>query len=77
MDVFPNPATTTFTIRLATPYEEDVSLEIVNLHGKPMLTKTVAPNKDVEVDAAEYPAGMYIVKVAQGSLRKTIKVIRE
>jgi hypothetical protein len=77
LDVYPNPATTTFTIRLATPYEEDVSLEIVNLHGKRMLSRTVPPSKDVEVDATEYPAGMYVVKMSQGSLRKTIKVIRE
>lgn len=77
LGVYPNPANTTFTVTLTTPFEEDVNLEIVNLLGKRMLTKTVAPNKDVEIDAADYPGGMYIVKVVQGSVRKTIKVLRE
>jgi hypothetical protein len=77
MDVYPNPTATTFTIHIATPYDEDVNVEIINLQGQRMLTEIISPKNDVEVNAYDYPAGLYIVNVTQGSLQKRIKLVKE
>lgn len=73
--VYPNPAKEFITIAFNSSYE-DASLEIFNLQGKRIFTRTPAPNPMV-VELSELANGLYIIQLKSSKntlIRKFIKI---
>lgn len=77
--VYPNPNNGEFSIQLNSGTSDKVVVEIYDLRGRAIFTKSYndssASRKDVNLNNAE--AGMYIINVSQGERRSTKKIIIE
>lgn len=70
--LYPNPATTRLQVMFNDASLLNTSAEILNLTGRKMGSiRLVKYNQ--EVDLSKYPAGMYIIKLANGRALKLIK----
>jgi hypothetical protein len=77
IDAYPNPSTDRFNIMIASPFEDEVDMEILGQKGEVLFTTKTQSNIVVEVDATKYPAGLYIVKAKQLMYNKTLKLIKK
>lgn len=77
IDVWPNPTRDNFNIMIASPADEDVEIEILGLKGERKFSTKTPGNTIVEIDASQYPAGVYLIKGKQLMFEKTIKVIKK
>ena len=60
--IYPNPVETKTNLRVITPYEENVDLEVVNSSGSVMKIITIEKgNHNTQLDLSGYPAGRYLV----------------
>lgn len=78
LKVFPNP-TSNGVINLQFNYnnEEEITVRIYNLIGKEVLSeKTPSSNGFYEktVDLSDYPKGIYIVEISNGTQKQTKRV---
>lgn len=60
--VSPNPSNGIFTILLP-EMEEAVSLEVVNMNGASVLRRGYNPNKVLQIDISNQPAGLYVLRI--------------
>jgi hypothetical protein len=77
IDAYPNPSTDRFNIMIASPFEDEVEMEVLGQKGEVLFTTKTQSNIVVEVDATKYPAGLYIVKAKQLMYNKTLKLIKK
>jgi hypothetical protein len=77
IDAYPNPSTDRFNIMIASPFEDEVDMEILGQKGEVLFSTKTQSNIVVEVDATKYPAGLYIVKAKQLMYNKTLKLIKK
>jgi hypothetical protein len=76
--VYPNPATDKFNIYFSFDSDEPASVELYSQDGKLLYSNRIAqPNGLVSIPAAGYNAGFYVVKLKQGTMLKTIKVLKQ
>lgn len=62
--VYPNPVQTTTTLRVVSPYEGDVQVEIVDNSGSLLKVVTIEKGRTTEqLDMSEFSAGMYYLYV--------------
>ncbi len=60
--IYPNPVETTTNLRVITPYEENVNLEVVNSSGSIIKVITIEKgNHNTQLDLSGYPAGRYMI----------------
>jgi len=60
--IYPNPVATTTNLRVISPYEENVDLEVVNSSGSVMKIITIEKgNHNTQLDLSGYPAGRYLI----------------
>ncbi len=75
-DVYPNPAVSNFNIRLFSSSDLPFEVNIFDMNGRLMDTKTVNGSQ-LNVEMGEnYARGMYIIVIKQGELSKTIKLVK-
>ena len=67
--IYPNPATTSLTI---TSSDKIASVTIINLIGQTVYDKAYH-DKKVQVDVADLPAGMYLIRINGTEVRKFVK----
>jgi hypothetical protein len=77
IDAWPNPAKEKFNIMIASPIDEEVEIELFGAKGDLKFSTKAQSNVIVEIDAINYPSGMYILKAKQLMNEKTIKLIKE
>jgi hypothetical protein len=77
IDAWPNPTKEKFSIMIASPYEDEVEIEILGLQGERLFNSKTASNVILEVDASRYPAGMYLIKAKQLMFNQTLKLIKQ
>lgn len=77
IDAWPNPSSDKFNIMIASPFEEEVEMEIIGQKGERLFFMKTQSNIVVEIDATRYPAGLYFVKAKQLMYNKTLKLIRK
>ena len=77
IDAWPNPSSDRFNILIASPFDDDVEMEILGPKGERLLATKTRSNIVVEVDATKYPTGFYIVKAKQLMYQKTLKLIKK
>jgi hypothetical protein len=77
----PNPTNETATLNFTTRIEQNVSIQVVDLTGKVMLTKAmgslIAGGHTVQIDSKDYNAGIYFVNVVSNDGVATKKMIKK
>ncbi len=61
--VFPNPSNGVFNLKVFTDKTDDKQLNVMDLTGKVIFTKSMGDLNTVNVDMKDYPAGMYLYTV--------------
>ncbi|MDQ3109777.1 MAG: T9SS type A sorting domain-containing protein [Bacteroidota bacterium] len=75
--VYPNPATTNFTVDLGRLAGEDFSIEIIDATGRVVESRTGLGNEKVEFNTSTLSGGIYIVKVNAGESVYLLKQVIE
>ncbi|ALM47891.1 hypothetical protein AMR72_02670 [Flavobacterium psychrophilum] len=72
INVYPNPVNNILNVVNSQNYD----IEVYNLYGQKVITQT-AGEELVKIDMSKLPTATYLVKITNGSLTKTIKVIKQ
>ncbi len=78
MQVWPNPAQTMTTVRLQGLHTASVTLHLVDLTGRVVLTQTIHPESDTwegPVNLGNMPGGVYLLRVSDGQSARTLKLM--
>jgi Subtilase family/Secretion system C-terminal sorting domain len=76
--VYPNPATDKFNVYFSLGSDEPASVELYSQDGKLLYSNRIEqPNGLVSIPASGYNAGFYVVKLKQGAVLKTFKVLKQ
>ncbi|MEP6847206.1 MAG: T9SS type A sorting domain-containing protein, partial [Panacibacter sp.] len=73
--VFPNPATVYFTLLARSSSNAEIQVMVTDIYGKNVFSAKGASNKQYTF-GNNFAAGIYLVKVIQGSDIQTIKIIK-
>lgn len=76
VDVYPNPVRDQLHIDIAGVIKDGAKLELVDVTGRIVLSKTVAVNKDV-ISMTDIPSGVYLLRLYNGNDHTVIKVVKE
>jgi hypothetical protein len=80
MSVYPNPADQEIRVIMRTGRTESVSLSLADLNGKTLTTKVHPASPENEyvlpLGSLELSQGLYLLKVRQGGLIRTVKVMK-
>lgn len=75
---FPNPFNDAFTVNVSTSSDEKVYVTVYDMSGKVMATHATAPQELGNLRLGEgYAAGVYQVRLVQGSETKTLNVVKQ
>jgi len=77
LNVFPNPASTSFTVELDADAQGTITLALTNRFGLSVINRTINASESnlIEINAAELPNGVYFLKVTSGNTTLTRKVL--
>ena len=70
---FPNPATSTFTVKF--PYAREVQAEIFDLTGKTLLTREYENANELSFDVSVLPPALYLLKVKTPAGNSTARIM--
>ena len=76
VDVFPNPSSNYFLLRINTISTEKIEVYVTDIYGKKVY-QYENNNKEKYLLGQELSSGMYFVKVIQGKNIKTLKLIKQ
>jgi hypothetical protein len=76
IDAWPNPTKDKFSFMVASPLEDEIEVEIFGQAGNRLFATKTQSNTVVEVDASQYPSGLYLVKAKQLINQTTLKVVK-
>lgn len=80
MQVFPNPATDQFTIKMNYPTSETVSISVMDLTGKEVFAQNInweEGENSLEVPIQNLASGLYMVTVKGSQTLKTAKIYKQ
>jgi hypothetical protein len=63
IDVFPNPNSGKFEIKLNNQYYQDATVSLMNIIGEVLVEKKINNKKPVQFDASSFPSGIYYIKL--------------
>lgn len=72
---FPNPSADQFNLRISSASSESVELRITDAVGRMIKTMRTAPNTTLRLGTG-WKAGTYLVELAQGTQKQTLKLIK-
>jgi hypothetical protein len=79
LSVYPNPNNGTFTIGFNSRSGEDISIEVFDIRGRAIYTKTFNStnrfNEVIQLSSAQ--SGVYLLNISDGSYKTTKKIIVE
>ncbi len=76
--VYPNPATDQFNIYYSLDSDEPASVELYSQDGKLLYSNRIAQsNGMISIPASGYNTGLYVVKLKQGTVLKSFKVLKQ
>jgi hypothetical protein len=77
-EVYPNPSTNNFKLYLSPDNNDPASVELYSQNGKLLYSNRVTQSDGVvNIPAASFSAGTYIIKLIQGTALKTFKVVKQ
>lgn len=75
--IYPNPTSGVFTLlRKGEHAVDEMKVKIYNMSGKLVLSETLVCQNHHEFNLANIPPGMYFIKVIEGNMVETIKLIK-
>jgi Secretion system C-terminal sorting domain len=80
IQVYPNPATQSFTLSFNAEERGDYKMELSNTLGQVMYSQTVADHQGIytkQINAEQYSKGVYLMKVSSKAGAKVQKVVIE
>jgi len=75
VNVFPNPSTSNFNVKVITVGQGKISARLMDLQGRFIQTVKMNPNESVNL-GSELKAGSYLLEVRQGNNIKTTRVVK-
>jgi len=75
--IFPNPTTGHITLSLGTSQNNESLVEIYNLQGTKVFSKTFQNTTSATIDLTGHPAGIYLVKVIADGVSYEEKIVKE
>jgi hypothetical protein len=76
VSLYPNPTRTQFNLLVSTANEKDpISLQVVDILGKVKEVRSISADRTVTI-GSDLPAGMYILRVMQGTTYKEVKLVK-
>ena len=78
-NVFPNPTNGSFSLKIAGPKYGSFEYELTDIAGKIILREEFYKSTEIntqEIDVLDQP-GIYFLKVHNGDMIKTIKIIKQ
>jgi Subtilase family/Secretion system C-terminal sorting domain len=77
-EVYPNPTTDNFKLYLSLDSDEPANVELYTQDGRLLYSNRITqPNGLVSIPASDYSAGVYVIKLKQGTFLKTFKVVKQ
>ncbi len=73
--LFPNPSTSTFTIKMQSSRQETMHLRVMDINGKRRYQNMAKATQPL-IFGADFPPGIYEVEVRQGNEVKTLKAVK-
>lgn len=80
MQVFPNPATDQFTIKMNYPTSETVAISVMDLTGKECFSQSVnweEGENSIEIPIQNFASGLYMVTLKGSQTLKTAKIYKQ
>lgn len=75
--IYPNPTNGVFTlIRKSAQADHEMTVKMYNMSGKLVLSETLVCQNHHEFNLANIPPGLYFIKVIEGNMVETIKLIK-
>ena len=74
--VYPNPSSGTFSFRLETTSDELITINIFDMMGRLISSKSTSNNYEAITIGEDLADGTYISEVMQGDYRKTVKIVK-
>ena len=74
-EVFPNPTTDAFRLKVDSESDEQIQIKLFDTNGKKLMDEQLVSTTR-EISLANYPNGVYVLKVMQGKENKTIRVVK-
>ncbi|GAL66060.1 metalloprotease MEP2 [Jejuia pallidilutea] len=74
--IYPNPATNTITIT-SNRNLGDVKLQLVDINGRMVLTKSTTLSRNVDLDISGLQSGLYVLKIVGAYNSTNHKIIKE
>lgn len=71
IEIFPNPTTSQLTIKLEKGTHQEVEVQIINAHGKILLSKTIAVDNNqiiIPLNEQLFPSGSYVAAIRNNGL---------
>ncbi|WP_177192098.1 Ig-like domain-containing protein [Chitinophaga arvensicola] len=75
-DVYPNPSSSTFNVKMTSPSKTPALLMIVNNAGSVIYSTKINAGTNYQVGGHMKP-GVYYIKISQGTQSKTMKVVKQ
>jgi len=75
--IFPNPTKGLITLSLGTSQSHEALVEIYNLQGAQVFSKTFQNTPSATIDLTGHTAGIYVVKVIAGGVSYKEKIVKE
>ncbi len=75
--IFPNPVTDKLKVYLSFASDQPVNLELFSIDGKQLSNKVVASKGVYDMETSRYKPGLYLVKITQGNVVKTMKMVKK
>jgi len=77
ISLYPNPASSNFTVSLPTAVEGELNLQLVDLQGRTVLNKIFTEGQqNLRVDLpANLAHGLYLVQLSGGDYNETLRVV--
>ena len=63
INVVPNPTKDLSIVNIKNTYGKDYKFQLVNLNGQSFLQQTLRGDQDIEINAKEFPAGVYMINI--------------
>lgn len=77
LGLWPNPSTGKVSAMIMAPQEGEVSLEVVNSLGASIMKMTTPNNVIQPLDLTHYPAGVYMIRIEQGSFHEVLRMVKQ
>ena len=74
--LFPNPVKEELTISFTTEPESKVSIQILDITGKLIITKQLNSKDDSVINMRELPKGVYLIRILHQGVASTKRIIK-